>query len=240
MKVLKKLVKPVILCLIVVVLGYSFIAMDNTRSLIVYSEHLSDTVATIDDAVITFEDLAFYILYEERVVEEQAMIYNPDSTKDYWNVHTNDTFIQEEAKECVIGMAVHDRFMYDLAVQEGLDTLTSEEEQKLEFARTDFWEDLLDQQWDRLPVSEDIINEQIRKAAVAEKYQIYLGESLGPSEAAYKYDGYYYQQMLAEHNVVYNDKLLDRFVLGDVTIYHDKVNFINGLTDEEKEENKNK
>ena len=95
-------------------------------------------------------------------------------------------------------------------------------------------EDLLDIQWEKLPCSEETINEQIRLAAIAEKYQNYLAEELGPSQAAYKYDGYYYQQIMEQHQVKTNDKLWDRLVLGDITLSHSKLNYINGLTDEDK------
>lgn len=231
---INKLVKPIVLILCVAVMVYALLTMGNNRAKLNYQEHLEDTAVTVDSEEITFQDLAFYILYEEGKIEEQARIYNPDYTKDYWNLHTNDTFIQLEAKEVVLGMAVHDHLFYQMAVAEGMDTLTEEEEQELEYRMTDFWEDLLDIQWEKLPCSEETINEQIRLAAIAEKYQNYLAEELGPSQAAYKYDGYYYQQIMEQHQVETNDKLWDRLVLGDITLSHGKLNYINGLTDEDK------
>lgn len=231
---INKLVKPIVLILCVAVMVYALLTMGNNRAKLNYQEHLEDTAVTVDSEEITFQDLAFYILYEEGKIEEQARIYNPDYTKDYWNLHTNDTFIQLEAKEVVLGMAVHDHLFYQMAVAEGMDTLTEEEEQELEYRMTDFWEDLLDIQWEKLPCSEETINEQIRLAAIAEKYQNYLAEELGPSQAAYKYDGYYYQQIMEQHQVKTNDKLWDRLVLGDITLSHGKLNYINGLTDEDK------
>ncbi len=231
---INKLVKPIVLILCVAVMVYALLTMGNNRAKLNYQDHLEDTAVTVDSEEITFQDLAFYILYEEGKIEEQARIYNPDYTKDYWNLHTNDTFIQLEAKEVVLGMAVHDHLFYQMAVAEGMDTLTEEEEQELEYRMTDFWEDLLDIQWEKLPCSEETINEQIRLAAIAEKYQNYLAEELGPSQAAYKYDGYYYQQIMEQHQVKTNDKLWDRLVLGDITLSHGKLNYINGLTDEDK------
>ncbi|WP_052169778.1 hypothetical protein [Pseudobutyrivibrio ruminis] len=231
---INKLVKPIVLILCVAVMAYALLTMGNNRAKLNYQEHLEDTAVTVDSEEITFQDLAFYILYEEGKIEEQARIYNPDYTKDYWNLHTNDTFIQLEAKEVVLGMAVHDHLFYQMAVAEGMDTLTEEEEQELEYRTTDFWEDLLDIQWEKLPCSEETINEQIRLAAIAEKYQNYLAEELGPSQAAYKYDGYYYKQIMEQHQVKTNDKLWDRLVLGDITLSHGKLNYINGLTDEDK------
>ena len=232
----QKLVKPIILCLCLVVIAYAAYARGYTRKKLVYADHLSDTAITVDGQAITFGDLAFYILYEEGLVEKQARIYNPDSTKDFWNLHTNGSFISAEAKDAVMNMAVHDYLFYQLAIDEGTDALTADEKQQLEYAKSDFWEDLLDIQWEKLPCDEAAINDQIYIAAVAEKYAGALAEKNGPSQAAYKYDGYYYEQIKNDHDVVINDRLWDRFVMGDNTLEHGSVNYINGLSDEEKKE----
>ena len=236
--IIKKLLKPTVFILCVGVVVYALLTMGSGRDPINYFDHLEDTAVSLDSEEISFEDLAFYILYEEGKVEEQAKIYNKDYTKDYWNIHTNDTFIQSEAKNVVISMAIHDHLFYRLAVEQGMDKLDGVEQIELEGSITDFWEDLLDEQWEHLPCDTDTINEQIRIAAVAEKYGNYLAKEYGPSTAAYKYDGYYYSQILDEHKVKINKKLWDKFVLGDVTITHSKINYINGLTDEDKKKNK--
>ena len=40
--------------------------------------------------------------------------------------------------------------------------------------------------------------------------------------------------MLEEHDLKINKKLWNRFVMGDITLNHSKINYINGLTDEDK------
>lgn len=238
--IIKKLAKPILLILCVGVIVYALLNMGDGRGPLKYNQHLDDTAVTIDGEDVTFKDLAFYILFEERKVEEEAKVYNPDYTKDFWNLYTNETFIQSASKDVVIDMAIHDHLFYQLAVSEGLDTLTESEEEDLAFAINDFWEDLLDIQWEKLPCDEETINQQIRIAAIAEKYQNYLAEKEGPSEAAYNYDGYYYGLIRDEHSVKINEKLWNKFVLGDITLKHSKVNYINGLTDEDKEKIKDK
>lgn len=236
--IIKKLLKPAVLVICVGVMLYALLTMSAGRGPLDYTAHLNDTAVTVDDEDVTFEDLAFYILFEERKVEEQAKIYNSDYSKDYWNLHTNDTFIQLEAKDVVMGMAIHDHLFYQLAVEDGMDSLTEAEEHDLECSITDFWEDMLDIQWEKLPCDEETINNQIRVAAVAEKYQNYLADEYGPSQAAYKYDGYYYGQILEKHNVKINNKLWDKLVMGDITLQHTKLNYINGLTDADKKKSK--
>lgn len=238
--IIQKLIKIILVILCVGVIIYALITMGDGRGPLNYNEHLDDAAVTIDGEDVTFRDLAFYILFEERKVEEQAKVYNKDYTKDFWNLYTNETFIQSASKDAVIDMAIHDHLFYQLAVAEGMNTLSAEEETDLAYAINDFWEDLLDVQWEKLPCDEETINEQIRIAAIAEKYQNHLAEEKGPSQAAYNYDGYYYGQIRDEHSVKINKKLWDKFVLGDITLKHSKINYINGLTDEDKEKFKDK
>lgn len=235
---IKTFLKSMVLVICVGVILYAFLAMGTGRGPLDYNEHLEDTAFTVDEKNVTFEDLAFYILFEERKVEEQARIYNKEYTKDYWNIHTNDKFIQSEAKSVVLGMAVHDHLFYQLAVAEGMDELTDVEEKELEGSIADFWEDMLDVQWERLPCDEATINNQIRIAAIAEKYGNHLARENNTSQAAYKYDGYYYSLIKDTHNIKLNKKLWNKLVLGDITLTHSKLNYINGLTDEDKKKSK--
>lgn len=235
---IQKLLKPMVLLICVGVMLYAFLTMGNGRGPLDYWEHLDDTAFTIDDEEVAFEDLAFYILFEERKVEEQARIYNKDYTKDYWNIHTDDKFIQTEAKDAVLNMAVHDHLFYQMAVDEGMDKLNGVEQIELEGSVSDFWEDMLDVQWEHLPCDEETINEQLRIAAVAEKYGDYLAKENNTSKAAYRYDGYYYSQILEKHNLKVNNKLWKKLVLGDITLAHGRINYINGLTDEDKKKSK--
>ncbi|SFH87477.1 hypothetical protein SAMN04487830_11120 [Pseudobutyrivibrio sp. OR37] len=235
---IKTFLKSMVLVICVGVILYAFLAMGTGRGPLDYNEHLEDTAFTVDEKNVTFEDLAFYILFEERKVEEQARIYNKEYTKDYWNIHTNDKFIQSEAKSVVLGMAVHDHLFYQLAVAEGMDELTDAEEKELEGSIADFWEDMLDVQWERLPCDKATINNQIRIAAIAEKYGNHLARENNTSQAAYKYDGYYYSLIKDTHDIKLNKKLWNKLVLGDITLTHSKLNYINGLTDEDKKKSK--
>ena len=238
--IIKRIAKLIGIIMCVGIIVYALITMGDGRGPLNYNEHLDDVVVTIDGEDVTFRDLAFYILFEERKVEEQAKVYNADYTKDFWNLYTNETFIQSASKDVVIDMAIHDHLFYQLAKAEGMNTLSAEEETDLSYAINDFWEDLLDVQWEKLPCDEETLNEQIKLAAIAEKYQNYLAEEKGPTQAAYKYDGYYYGQIRDEHSIKINKKLWDKFVLGDITLKHSKINYINGLTDEDKEKIKGK
>ena len=187
-----------------------------------YAEHLDDVAVTVDGEDMTLSDLAFYVVYVERNVEEDARIYDSENTRAFWNIHTNQTFTQTSAKETAMNMAIHDRIFYRAALKENM-VLSPEEAQALESARTDFWEDLLDVQRDRLPVSYEVINETIKEIALADKYQRKLAVENDETYAAYGYDGQDYKDLLQEHDVSVKKRVWDRINVGNITLVHEEV-----------------
>ncbi|MBR1634528.1 MAG: hypothetical protein IJ682_05630 [Lachnospiraceae bacterium] len=190
---------------------------------------LDEPVATVDGEELVLRDLGFYILFEERKVEEEAEVYNAKRTKDFWNIHTNGFFLQAQAKEAVLQLAIHDRIFYRAAQEAGL-VLTSEEKERLENARTDFWADLYDEQLERIPGTFETVNETMKEIALAEKYQFRLAKALDTTYAGLNWGGYDYEQMLKnEHKVKVNKRIWRRVVLGDITLTHDDVSYINAF-----------
>lgn len=194
-----------------------------------YREVLDQEAFSIDGESTTFRDLAFFIAYEECLVEEEAKIYNKDSTKDYWNTHTNGQFISVAARDAVRDMAVHDSLMYNLATKEGV-RLT--EEQKLEVSNSilDFWMDLLDGQEDELLsfTTKEAVDEVMMKKALAEVYQDYLAVTGNHAYMYYDVGGKGYEDILAEHEIEIS-KIWKDVVLGEITIHHANVNYATGF-----------
>lgn len=207
----------------------------NTRLKLDYNEHLSDVAVTVDGEDLTLGDLYFYVLYEEMNVEDTAAVYNEKRTKDFWNIHINGIFIQAAAKKAVMGMAVHDHIFYKAAMDEGL-VLSTEEKKAMEDARTDFWSDLYDEQKDNMPVDYEVINEAIRRVALAEKYQRLYANENNLTLASLAWDGYDYEVILNDHKVKTNKRIWDRVVIGDVTLDHENVGYINGYHKDEESE----
>ena len=155
-------------------------------------------------------------------MEEKALVYDAKNTRAFWNVHTNQSFVQLSAKDAAMDMAVHDYLFYNAALECGM-VLSEEEKTALEQRRTDFWEDLYDVQKDNLPVDYEVLNDSMRKIALAEKYQMRLATETGKSYAGYSYDGYDYEQWLKENDITVkvNKKVWDRINFGNVTLVHD-------------------
>lgn len=219
------------LCALFLVLGLW--SWNNSRD-VEYKDCLDKVIFTANGQEVQMKDLGFYILYEEREVESQAMVYNPDNTKDYWNLHVDGVFIQVQAKDTILNMAIHDKLFYQKAMENNL-TLDAEEEQQLRNVISDFWMDLLDEQTEKMPVSDEYIMEAMRQIALAEKYQAKLAEKEGKAYASYNWDGYEYEKWLEKQDVEINEKLWEKIVVGDITLSHGAPNYINGHNKKEDE-----
>lgn len=190
---------------------------------------LDEVAVTVDGEDITLKDLGFYILFEEQKIEEEALVYNPKRTKDFWNTHTNGFFLQGQARNAVMEMAVHDRIMYNEAVEAGV-VLNADEKQLLEDRRTDFWGDLYEEQLDRIPGDYDSVNRTMMQIAVGEKYQMALSEKMDTSFAGLNWDGFDYEEVIKkEHSVKVNERIWNRVFLGDITLTHDDVSYLNAF-----------
>ena len=206
--------------LAIAVLAYGVHSL-HLREPLDYAENLDAVAVTVDGEDITLRDMYFYVLYEEQVVEEAAEIYDDSQTRRFWNVHTNQSFVQEEVKDNIIGMAVHDEVFYQMARERNL-VLTSEEKTRLDHRRDDFWADLYDVQLDTLPVSYDEVNATMKHVALAQKAQgLLVDETEGVSYTGYNWDGKDYEQLLEEHDVKVNKKVWNRVIIGNVSLRHD-------------------
>ena len=84
------------------------------------------------------------------------------------------------------------------------------------------------------PASTDLVN------ALAEKYQAALAAKKDRSYTSYSWNGGYYKKWLAKQDVEINDKIWDRVSVGNITLKHDKVNYVNGQDEKDSDENENR
>lgn len=216
--------------LLVVVLTLTYVAFISyqRRTPMNLRNHKNETVVRIDGDILTVKDMAFYIMYEECRVEQEAEIYNSKSTKDFWNIHTNGYFMSAQAKKAALGMAIHDRIFYEEAVKNNI-VLSSTEKKELENSKTDFWEDLYEEQKKNMLASREEINRTMYEIALAEKYQLALAKEKGFTYHSLDWNGYDYEQIEKNcHSVKVNSSFWHSVVFGEITIHHDKVNYING------------
>ena len=215
----KSILIVVIVICIIAGLGYYSYYTNKMKEILVYKDVLDETAVTVDSKVLLVRDMAFYVAYEERTVEDQAEIYDDEDTNAYWNLHINGEFMKVTARKAAMNMAVHDEIFYEMAQEEGI-SLSEEETATLEQKQSDFWMDLSDEAKERLTVSQDEINEVMGRMALAQKYQnIYAGMQ-GAGYEDYDFEGDAYLKLKEQHQVVINEKVWDRLDFGNITLNH--------------------
>lgn len=182
-----------------------------------YLEYLDTEIVTIDEETYPLRALAFYIAYQEKMVEEQARIYDLENVNDYWNLRSKHSFLRLESKDIAIRMMIHDTLFYAMAEETGL-VLTKEEENYLLNQKMDFWNDLEEEGQKRIGVSEEEIEEVFYQMALAQKQQQLFADEQGVDYREYNIKGDYYAAFLEEHDYQINEKLWERLDFGNITL----------------------
>ena len=138
---------------------------------IVFKEHLDETVLEVDGEKYPLRELAFYVAYEEQLIQQQALAYDTGNPNAYWNTHMNGHFVRVKAREEAMNMAIHDLIFYEMANTLGME-LDQEEIDYATGRSEDFWMDLGDYGREQLGISQEELTEDLLRMALAQKYQI--------------------------------------------------------------------
>lgn len=216
----KKYLVTLVLAVLVIALGYYSVWSGGNRKKLVYADSLDMTAAEVNGTPLTLRELAFYVAYEEMEVEEQAEVYNPEDTNQYWNVHTDGVFVRLAARNAAIQMAIHDELFYQMAMEEGI-TLSQEEKKELENRTDDFWLDLTDEGKDeKLGVTKEDIAEVMYRMAFAQKYQLIYAELHNEDYGDYEFAEDAYKELLEQQKYKIYKKVWSRVDFGNVTLEH--------------------
>jgi len=191
------------------------------REDIVYNESLDMVVATVEGAEITLRDFAVYVAHQETQVQEQAIIYDPEDTRKYWNVHTDGTYISHAARNEAMSMAIHDALFYQLSLNFDI-TFTDEEMQILENDVDDFWNDLVDEEKEkRLGITKQDVYNTMYKIACAQKCQMIYAKMHSVSYEDMDFYEEVFLSFLEDYKYEVDDSVLSRIDFGDVTLVHE-------------------
>jgi hypothetical protein len=216
----KKWCVTAFLLLVLAAMGAYSYWKGNLRSKLVYPESLDMVTATVNGEDLTLREVAFYVAYEEEEVERQAYVYDPDDTNVYWNLHANNTYIRNAARNAAIQMAIHDELFYQMALSEEL-TLSEEEEALLEEQVEETWEDLTDYGKDvRLGVVREDIAQTLEKIAYAEKMQYIYANVQGLDEEDFYFYSDSYLDFLDKQDYKIAEDVWGRVDFGNVTLTH--------------------
>ena len=210
-----------ILLMITIAMGIIAVDTRTRREDIVYSDSLPMVVAVVEGEEITLRDFAVYVAHQEAQVQEQAIIYDPQDTRKYWNVHTDGTYISHAARNEAMSMAIHDELFYQLA--QDFDISFSEEEmQILENDVADFWNDLVDEDKEkRLGITREDVYNTMYKIAISQKSQMIYAKMNGVDYEDFDFYEEEFLAFLEEYEYEVYDKVLNRIDFGDITLVHE-------------------
>lgn len=209
----------IVIIIALVVLGI-ISKMNKQPDWLVYKDSLDKVCVTVDGNGITLRDTAFYIAYDESVVEDQAYMYDPEDTERYWNVCTNDVFLRLLAKEATMNKIIHDEIFYQMALKENI-TLNVEDMEQVEESKTVFWNSIMyDEKLERIGVTKEEIDAIIEKVALVQKYQNIYATNKSLIMDVYDIGNPLYDELLSEHEVKINSSVWDRVQYGEITLIH--------------------
>lgn len=209
----------VIVAVSVVLAGVSAKNRTKKWEKVVYAENLDKVIATVDDTPVTLKDFGVYAVHEEKLVQQQALVYDDTDTKKYWNTHTNGGFLKLTARDAAIDLAIHDAIFYGMAKKAGL-SLNESEKEYLANAQGDFWNDLEEEQREKLAMSKEEVEEALLKMALAQKMQQQFALENGKDSSEYETAGDAYQELLEEHRVTKNEEVIDSIDFGNIILEH--------------------
>lgn len=182
-----------------------------------FKEHLDETVLELDGQKYPLRELAFYVAYEEQLIQEQALAYDTENPNAYWNTHMNGHFVRVRAREEAMNMAIHDLIFYEMALELGME-LDQEEIDYATERSEDFWMDLGEVGQTRLGVTKDELTEDLLRMALAQKYQQLYAAMQDVPEEDCDASGAVYQTLLGEHTYKIRNQLWEGVSMGHVTL----------------------
>ena len=191
------------------------------REEIVYCDSLDLVVATVQGQDFTLRDFAVYVAHQEAAVQDQALAYDMDDTRKYWNVRTDMGFVSQVARNEAMSMAIHDELFYQLYQE--LDMDFSEEDLSLiQNNADDFWADLVDEEKDvRLGIVKEDVYNTMYQIACSQKAQMVYAGMLAVDYEDLDYASEEFLDFLSDYEYEVNEKVLNRLDFGDITLTHE-------------------
>lgn len=194
----------------------------------VYTEHLSDAVVTVDGEAVSLKDFGCYVYETEGYVQRQALIYDEEEPVNYWNMHLSagmdSTFMFDYAMKTALGNVVCNKIYAKAAAAEGIALSAAEAEKAEEDARM-LLRGMSAEQLDAIGIDEADALRYKTDQALATRYAAHLAAKTdlrgygGTPEQVLSYDGkYFLEEILPQHEVVYNEELIEHVRMGTVTV----------------------
>jgi hypothetical protein len=185
---------------------------------LVYSESLDRVAAQLNGSELTLRDMAFYVIYEETLVEREAEVYDSENPSRYWNARVEGGFVWSVARKSAIRMAIHDELFYQMATDEGL-TLNVDEKETAGLMLDDVWADLIDRGGEeKLGIEKEELVETVEHIALAQKYQDIYAQMYDKSYEDYEFTGDAYTKLLEKQDYSIDENVWNKVGMGTVTL----------------------
>ncbi len=195
-----------------------------------YEDHLDNTVISVDGTDITLREFGYYIYEVESFVQNQALLYDPENPKHWWNTHfsagPDSQFVCDYAKKVALNTCICDQIYYKEAIKTGIGPEEALTSQTIGEARA-LYLNMTPLQLEATGLDEELIIEMHNRHVIASKYakklsgeQNFSKYDKEPDELL-NWDGEYYQEeILPKHELIINDELLRKITLGKITVNH--------------------
>lgn len=224
----KKTILTIIVIVIIIAVPATLMVIHHKKSIFRYEDHLDDTVVSVDDRDVTLREFGYYIYEVEAFVQDQALIYDSDNPKKWWNTHfsagLDSTFICDYAEKVAVNTLICDEIYYKEATRQGM-SLNDEEKARAAKEAKDMYGKMDKYQRDVTGLDEKTIAGIKEKHALAFQYAEYLvgagdfSRYSGDPHDLLNWDGQYYQELIMPgHTITENEALLDKITLGNITV----------------------
>lgn len=224
----KKTVLTIVVVVILIIVPAALMVVHHKKNVFRYEDNLDETVVSIDDTAVSLREFGYYIYEVEAFVQDQAVIYDPENPKKWWNTHfsagLDSTFICDYAKKVAVNTLICDEIYYREATGGGM-SLDAEAQERVLKEAGEMYGKMNAYQREVTGLDENVIISIREKHALASQYAEYLANTAdfsrydGDPHDLLNWDGQYYQELiLPSHTVTENEKLLDNISMGTITV----------------------
>ncbi len=205
-----------------IVAALLFISIYRWTTEFSYTKCLDETLFLYEGKEVELREITYYIMIEEEAVNKSAQEYDPQNVNSYWNLHLNESYVSEKAKETALNYCVRDILYAYKASEIGME-LSESVVNDLRQKAANIYEGLTEKQLD-LGLTEEDIYQALYNNQLADDWVLMMAKQEGRTltekvlSAYYGINSYFFKKTKAELDFVLNDKLWDEVHLGSMTI----------------------
>lgn len=191
-----------------------------------YVKNLDKTVVKTTEDEVKLEALSYYIMIEEESVQEEALEYNPENPKEYWNMYVNQRFVLDEAKDTAMNYFLRDHLYFLEAtadLEDAYSFLDKEKQKEIASQAAEIFAGLTEKQ-KSINITEENIYQALYENEVADEYVLSMADEENVEKTEVILSAYYginsprFKKMKKTYEVEVVKKLWKEVTLSTLTI----------------------